>query len=238
VPFDEDDDAKIPGVDIVELPGVDVAKQDLEDPAPQIVEIDDLDIPVPDLPPVEMETTIQDDLAAPVEPAPVAQPVEPHGTHRSTRVRTQTKAYKPSLTGSRYSYAVTQLESEELLNLDAHLFIQEDFYQAEPDVVAAVMTQLSLKSGLKEWGDKVYAAVESKMKQLHFRNTFKPKHWSKLTDTQRQTVLESHSFSRRNETGRLKEELWQEETNRGTTSLRRMLAHQLSPQNQFSYHVS
>jgi hypothetical protein len=45
------------------------------------------------------------------------------------------------------------------------------------------MTQLSLKSGLKEWGDKAYAAVESKMEQLHFCNTFKLKHWSKLTDT-------------------------------------------------------
>jgi hypothetical protein len=89
---------------------------------------------------------------------------------------------------------VTQLESKGLLNPDAHMFIQEDFYQAEPDVVAAVMTQLSLKSGLKEWGDKAYAAVESEMKQLHFRNTFKPKHWSKLTDTQRQMVLESHMF--------------------------------------------
>jgi hypothetical protein len=36
------------------------------------------------------------------------------------------------------------------------MFMQEDFYQAEPDVVAAIMTQLLLKAGLKE---------------------FKPKHW-------------------------------------------------------------
>jgi hypothetical protein len=41
------------------------------------------------------------------------------------------------------------------------MFVQEDFYQAEPDVVAAIMTQLSLQSGLKEWGDNAYAAVES-----------------------------------------------------------------------------
>jgi hypothetical protein len=54
---------------------------------------------------------------------------------------------------------VTQLESQGLLNPDAHMFVQEDFYQAEPDVVAAVMTQLSLKSGLKEWGDNSYMAV-------------------------------------------------------------------------------
>jgi hypothetical protein len=57
------------------------------------------------------------------------------------------------------------------------MFVQEDFYQAEPDVVAAIMTQLSLNVGLKEWGEKGFMAAQSEMKQLHFRNTFKPKHW-------------------------------------------------------------
>jgi hypothetical protein len=94
------------------------------------------------------------------------------------------------MSGSRYSYAVTQLASQEVLNPDAHMFVQEDFYQAEPNIVAAVMTQLSLKSGLKELGNKAYIAAESEMKQLHFRNTFKPMHRKELTDTQRQTVLE------------------------------------------------
>ena len=56
------------------------------------------------------------------------------------------------------------------------------------------MTQLSLKSGLRAWGDKAYTAVQSELKQLHFRNTFKPEHWRELTHTQRQTVLESHMF--------------------------------------------
>ena len=145
--FDDDEEAEIPGVDTVELPGVDVEDQDLEDPAPQIVEIDDLDIPVPDPPPVEVETTVQADLAAPVEPAPIAQSAEPQGTRRSARIRTQTKAYEPSMQGTRYSYALTQLESQGVLNPDAHMFAQEDFYQADPDVVATIMTQLSLKSG-------------------------------------------------------------------------------------------
>jgi hypothetical protein len=42
------------------------------------------------------------------------------------------------------------------------------------------------------------------MKQLHFRNTFKPKHWSKLTDTQRRTVLESHVFLKEKRDGKIK----------------------------------
>jgi hypothetical protein len=56
------------------------------------------------------------------------------------------------MTGSKYSYAVTQLESQGVLNPDAHMFVQDNFYQAEPDVVTAIMKQLSRKAGLKEWG--------------------------------------------------------------------------------------
>jgi hypothetical protein len=83
------------------------------------------------------------------------------------------------------------------------MFAQRDFYQAEPDVVADGMTQLSLKSGLKEWGDKAYEAAEAEMKQLHFRNTFEPQHWKQLTD-QRKTVLESHMFVKQKRDGKIK----------------------------------
>jgi hypothetical protein len=74
-----------------------------------------------------------------------------------------------------------QLESQVVLNTDSHMFVQDDFYQAEPDVVASIMTQLSLEVGLKEWGEEAFTAAQSKMKQLHFRNTFKPKHWRELS---------------------------------------------------------
>jgi hypothetical protein len=128
------------------------------------------------------------------EPSEVAQPMETTGLQRSTRVRLQPKQYEPTMTGSKYSYAVMQQEMHGALLPDSHMFIQEDFYQSDPNVVAHVMTQLSLKSGLKQWGDKAYAAVTSEMKQLHFQKTFKPKHWNELSETQRQTVLESHMF--------------------------------------------
>jgi hypothetical protein len=86
------------------------------------------------------------------------------------------------------------------------MFVQEDFYQSDPDVVAHIMTLLSLKSSLvKRWGNKAYAAVTSEIKQLHFCNTFKPKHWSKLSKTQCQTVLESHMFLKEKQDGSLKE---------------------------------
>ena len=40
------------------------------------------------------------------------------------------------MSGPKYSYAVTQLESQRVLNLDTHMFVQEEFYQAEPYFVA------------------------------------------------------------------------------------------------------
>jgi hypothetical protein len=128
------------------------------------------------------------------EPTQVAQPMQTAGLRRSMRVKIQPKLYETTMTGSKYSYAVMQLETHRVLHPDSHMFIQEDFYQSDPDVVAHIMTLLSLKSGLKQWGDKAYAGVTSEMKQLHFCNTFKPKHWSELLKTQCQMVLESHMF--------------------------------------------
>jgi hypothetical protein len=42
------------------------------------------------------------------------------------------------------------------------------------------------------------------MKQLHLRNTFKPKHWRELSQVQRQTVLESHMFLKQKREGKIK----------------------------------
>jgi hypothetical protein len=51
--------------------------------------------------------------------------------------------------GSKYSNAAKQWEIQGMMHPDYHMFIQEDFYQANPNVVVHIMTQLSLKSGLK-----------------------------------------------------------------------------------------
>jgi hypothetical protein len=98
------------------------------------------------------------------------------------------------MTGSKYAFAVTQLEEHGVLYPDAHMFAQSDFCQSDPDVVASIMTQLSLKVGLKEWGKKAHLVAHSETQQLHLCNTFKPKHWHELTHTQRQMALESHVF--------------------------------------------
>ena len=65
------------------------------------------------------------------------------------------------MSGRKYYYAVTQLEIQGVLNPDSHMFLQEEFYQVEPDVVASIITHLSLKSGMRSWGYKAYTAVQS-----------------------------------------------------------------------------
>jgi hypothetical protein len=146
------------------------------------------------------------DAPAPEVPEPVAAPEEIPGVRRSTRVRFPTKpGYIPSISGSsKYAYAVTQLESQGALHPDTHMFFTQGMYQEEPDVVAMIMTQLSLKAGLKAWGDKAKAAVRSEMKQLHFRDTFKPFHWNELTHAQKLSVLESHMFLKEKRDGKVK----------------------------------
>jgi hypothetical protein len=150
--------------------------------APQ-VEIDDLDIHHSNPDPIEVAPTQEEPITE--TPVPVAPPAQARELRRSTRVRSQTnQGYTPSMSGSKYPYAVTQLEIQGVLNPDSHMFVQEDFYQADLDFVADIMTQLSLKAGLKEWGEEAFMAAQSDMKQLHFRNTFKPKHWRELSQVQ------------------------------------------------------
>jgi hypothetical protein len=201
-----DDDVEFPGVvpvidDNIEIPGVD-GEEGPEDPAPQEIAIDDdLDIHTDPLP-IEVET-VQEETAERV--APVIEPAQLPELRRSSRVKWKPDpGYIPSMTGSKYAYAVAQLEKQDVLNPDAHMFMQNDFYQAEPDVVAMIMTQLSLKAGLKAWGDKAHTAAHNEMKQLHLRNTFKPFHWKDLTHKQKQMVLESHMFLKEKRDGRTK----------------------------------
>ena len=108
-------------VENIEIPGVDVDIQE-----PQVIEIIDPDIPLTDPAPIEPATVKQ--AYAEVDPMPAILQVDPE-LRRSSRVRTQTENYTPSMSGSKYSYAVTHLESRGVLNLDAHIFVQEEFYQ-------------------------------------------------------------------------------------------------------------
>ena len=47
-------------------------------------------------------------------------------------------------------------------------------------------------------------AITKEMKQLHWRNLYKPKHWHGLTKKQKEQVLESHIFVKQKRDGRIK----------------------------------
>jgi hypothetical protein len=193
VDAEEDDDDDLPGVfpviaDDIEITGVDSEGTKTQDavPDPQ-VEIDDLNIHHADPDPIEVAPTQEEPRTE--TPAPVALPAQAPDLRRVTRVRSQTnQGYTPSLSGSKYTYAVTQLESQGVLNPDSHMFVQEDFYQAEPRFKGMGRRNLHGRP----------------VKQLHFRNTFKPNHWRELIQVQRQTLLESHMFLKQKRDGKIK----------------------------------
>ena len=109
-------------------------------------------------------------------------------TRRSTRERKQIKSYVPSMSGKSYQYAATQLASS------TH----------HPQVVEMILTQLTLKTAINKWGSRAICAAESEMKQLHWRNTFKPVHYSELSSKQKEMILESHIFLTEKRTGEIK----------------------------------
>ena len=66
------------------------------------------------------------------------------------------------------------------------------------------LTKLPLKKGLKEWGKKGTKGMYSEMKQLHFRDTFRPGNMKDLTEKERKEMLESHIFLKQNRYGNVK----------------------------------
>ena len=108
------------------------------------------------------------------DPTP-ATPVESTGVRRSTRTRTQTKpAYVPSMTGKRYAMALAQIVKDEAIRTENHFSFFESMQEESPQVVARVMTQLSMKAGLKAWGNKAKTATYDEIYQLHMRAPFAP----------------------------------------------------------------
>ena len=165
---DEEDITGMPELD-VKLPGVDVETGEQQEIVPpQLSEDDKCDLNAP----IGTEPENKNDPVA-VGTLPVEEPTVPTA-RRSECIFAKTKSgWEPSLKGIEHHCAMMQLEEQGVLYPDAHMFTQTDFYQSEPNVVAMIMMQLSLKAGLKRWGETAHKAAHSEMKQLHFRDAFK-----------------------------------------------------------------
>lgn len=61
-----------------------------------------------------------------------------------------------------------------------------------PAVVEMIFTQLTLKAAIKMWGNDAKIAADLEMKQLHWRVK-----WNKLSNHQKDMVLESHIFMKK-----------------------------------------
>ena len=121
--------------------------------------------------------------------------------------------YIPSMSGKGYAYMQLGLS-----------FFHDTRYRHLTDIVAIVMTQLSLKAGLKQWGDDAKIAVEAEVKQLHWRNSFKPVHWKDLTQDRRKQILKSHVFVKKKRPGEKKHAKLQGATNSEISLLKRTSA--------------
>jgi hypothetical protein len=128
----------------------------------------------------------------------------------NARIRNLPKQYVPSMQGNKYQVELAQITTSLGMSETSMAFAQmsvklisKSIHQ-HADIVGMVMVQVSLKAALKKWGREAEESVGKEMKQLHWRNSFKPMHRKFLTAEQRKKVLESHIFAERKQDGSLK----------------------------------
>jgi hypothetical protein len=71
-------------------------------------------------------------------------------------------------------------------------------------MVGAIMTQLSMKAGIQQWGKAARDACNAEIYQLHMRETFEPLAWEDLSTEQKKQTLESHLFLKKKRDGTIK----------------------------------
>jgi hypothetical protein len=131
---------------------------------------------------------------------------------RKVRLRKNPEKYVPSIKGNKYTVALSQIvaslkESKVAMSMaQMSVKLMSNGMHHNADMVGMVMAQLSLKAAIKKWGDKAKYAVTAEMKQLHWRNSYKPKHWHELSKRQKEkhAILESHVFVEEKRDGKLK----------------------------------
>jgi hypothetical protein len=67
-----------------------------------------------------------------------------------------------------------------------------------------IMARLSMKAAIKKWSLEAEYAITKEMKQLHWRDSYKPKHWHGLTKKQKEQILESYIFVEQKRDGLIK----------------------------------
>jgi hypothetical protein len=207
VEYDYIDDFIVESQDDNEIPGVPEESPD----EPTGVEVDpepnETNFDVQDGLEQEPQETSHEPTAAPVQdPAPPSQGM----AARNARVRKPPKNYVPTLKGNKYAVALTQISQSlkkskhglAMAQMSVKLMSKGEHRKA--DIVGKVMAQLSMKAAIKKWGEKAQFAISKEMKQLHWRNSYVPKHYHTLTKKQKDQLLESHIFVEEKRDGTIK----------------------------------
>jgi hypothetical protein len=145
----------------------------------------------------------QDTNAAPTEeprgeptatPAVETQALSPKKrmAAHNARNRKQHEKYIPSMSGNKYAVALTQIAA--LLKGSKHAMLMAQMLvkprpngaHRRADVVGMIIAQLSMKTAIKKWGLEAEYAITKEMKQLHWCDSYKPKHWHGLTKKQKE----------------------------------------------------
>jgi len=112
--------------------------------------------------------------------------------------------------GNKYAVALTQIAallkgSKHAMPM-AHLSVKlmSKGAHRKADVVGITMAQLSMKVAIKKWGQKAEYAITKEMMQLHWRDSYKQKHWHELTKKKKEQILESHIFVEQKRDGLIK----------------------------------
>jgi hypothetical protein len=128
----------------------------------------------------------------------------------NARVRKPTEKYVPSMKGNKYAVAMTQIAASLEKSKHAMAMAQMSVKLMSPgehrraDLAGMVMAQLSMKAAIKKWGEQAKFAISKEMKQLHWRNLYKPRHWRVLTKKQKEQILDSHIFVEEKRDGTIK----------------------------------
>ena len=119
-----------------------------------------------------------------------AVPEEPK--RRSGRITAPVTRFESSFTGKKYAETTATIIHKSTIHPDTHMSLNEG--QSWDHVVHYTMTQLSMKAGLKRWGNKGKQELSKEISQLHMRDTFRPFNSKTLLKTEYDKVLESHLF--------------------------------------------
>jgi hypothetical protein len=119
-------------------------------------------------------------------------------------------AYTPSITGNKYAVALTQIVASLQGSKNALSMAQMSVKLMLPGVhrkantVGMIMAWLSMKASIKKRGAEAEYNITKEMKQLNWRDLYKPKHWHGLTKKQKEQVLESHIIVKQKRDGKIK----------------------------------